>query len=95
MRIQEIEKEAKQFDREDECYIHMERCNGGVYGLIVTGDLKVIVQGLFNIMITIEDEYGMPFKEQIKFLKKGRKMLGNNDKNKMKRNVDDEADLRE
>ena len=85
MRLEEIEKEAKLFDRDGECYIHMERCKDGAYGLIVTGDLKVIIQGLFNLMITVEDEYDFPFNQQMKMLRKARKMLGSNDRNKVKR----------
>ena len=94
MRMEEIEKEAKLFDNDGECYIHMERCKERPYGLIVTGDLKVLVQGLFNLMITIEDEYGFPFREQIKFLRKGRRLLGKNEKNRFKPEVTDSEEGR-
>ena len=55
--------------------MHMERTDGHPYSVIVSGDPKVLMQGVFNLMCHMEEEYEIPFDRQMKMLKRTRKYL--------------------
>ena len=69
MRTEELEKESKLYDNDDECFIHVTRPRDGAYTVIESGDPKVILQAVFHLMKELEQTFGLEFKKQIKMLK--------------------------
>ena len=76
VRLEQIEQEAKSFDRENEAYIHLERATGAPYKLILTGDYKAVMQGIYNILCLVSQEYNMKFTDILKQMKKAYKANG-------------------
>ena len=66
MKTEEIEKEARLFNKEDECYIHVQRCNDGPFTQLLAGDPKVLLQAVFNIISELETDYDVSFRKQMK-----------------------------
>lgn len=75
MRTEEMEKEAALFDRKDECYIHIQRCSGGPFITITSGDPNIIFQAIVNLIFILEENYKISFDTTLKLLKRGRKRM--------------------
>ena len=76
MKTEELEKEARYFNRDKECFIHVQRAADMPYSQIVSGDPVVIIQAVYNIISELETEYEVPFKKSIKILKWAKRNVG-------------------
>lgn len=88
MRAEEVEKEAKLFEREGECYIHVERASTIPFKLVVSGDGATVEQAIYDLMLVQESKYGIPFRKQLKLMRKAYRRIG--DRNRCESDLPEE-----
>lgn len=76
MRLEELEKEAKLYNREDECYIHVERCKDKPYACLIAGDERVLAQAIYQIICAFSEQYHVTFQSFLKFMQRAYKKFG-------------------
>lgn len=78
MRTEELQKEAALFDKEHECYIHIQKTADQPYACIIAGDPVTIIQGIYNQISYLETDLGVPFDSIMKSFKKIKRKCGIN-----------------
>lgn len=63
MNAEEIMREASQYDRGGECFIHIQRSEGSPFSLIESGDPIILIRAVYRIICEIEDTFDFPFKK--------------------------------
>jgi hypothetical protein len=76
MRTEAIEKEASMFNRDGDCYIHIERTSTSPYTFIIAGDPAVICQATYNMISQCANELNISFPEMMKRFKTAYKKYG-------------------
>lgn len=75
MRTEEITKEAALFDHDNECYIHIQCCDGVNCALVTSGDPRTLLMATYNLICSMETDYALTFEDILKLLKRGRKYV--------------------
>lgn len=76
MRTEQIVNEAKMYNSDEECYIHVEKVRGANYKMMIAGEASCIAQAAYNIMSYIEEHAGIPVDHQLKIMRKIYKKSG-------------------
>lgn len=69
MRAEEIVNESELYAGYDQCYIHVEKTQNSNYKLVITGDPKTILGGIFAALKRLSQYRDVPFKVLINSLK--------------------------
>lgn len=69
MRAEEIIKESELYAGYDQCYIHIEKTQGNGYKLVMTGDPKSIMGGIFAALMRLSQYRDVPYKTLLETLK--------------------------
>ena len=76
MRLEAIEKEAELYGGERECYVHIEKVEGGVMNVISNGGETGLMMAGYVMVQNVAEALGKTPMEVLKFYKKMLKKIG-------------------
>ena len=81
MQLEKIVNEANEFDRDDFCYIHVEKTPNKAFDIVLTGDDAVAFQGIYNLLCNFCVRYEMPMRDLLRKFKQVYRAVGYNTAN--------------